>query len=326
MTLAVFRAIRPLGGGGTLPWRRVGILAVLLGLLLAVPMAASGYYVYLLNLIFVYVILALGLNLLMGEAGLFGLAHTAFFGIGIYTAGVLTNRFGVPFPVGMVAGGVLAAAVGYGIGRVSVRLRDIYLALSTFAFGEAMQWVFLNWTSMTGGPNGLRLSIPNFFGLPIKSDHDAYYFVLATCCLFIWITVAIGRSRLGGAMRAVRESEPAAFAVGIDVPEVKARAFALSAFYAGSAGGIFTSFFSYVHPEILSFNLTITVLTMLVVGGIGTIPGPILGAVLLGVLSELLRRTVAYQEIVYGAILLGFTIFARRGLWGLVADRRRRRG
>lgn len=301
------------------------IILVAVALLLAAPLGVSGYYLYLLNVIFVNVILALGLNILMGEAGLFALAHVAFYGIGIYAAGLLTNLFGAPIPVGMLAGGLLAGALGYVIGVVSVRLRDIYLALSTFAFAQAAHWLFTNWTSLTGGPNGLRLKPANLFGFQLSSDRDAYYFVFACCLTSIWLAVAIGRSGFGRAMRAIRESEPAAAAIGVDVPRTKALAFAASAFYAGCAGGVFTSFFSFVHPELLDFNLTVVVLSMLVVGGIGTIGGPILGAVVLGLLSEALRRTTAYQEVLYGVILILFMVFARGGLMGLWADMQSRR-
>ncbi len=304
----------------------VVLIALMIGALACAPLFVSGYYLYLLNVVFVNVILALGLNILMGEAGLFALAHAAFYGIGIYSAGLLTNRLGVPIPIGMLAGGIVAAALGYVIGRISVRLRDIYLALSTFAFAQAAHWVFVNWTSVTGGPNGFRLKPANFFGFEMINDRDAYYFVMASCLVFVWLSIAIGRSGFGRAMRAIRESEPAAAAVGIDVPRTKAIAFAISAFFAGCAGGVFSSFFSYVHPEQLDFNLTVVILSMLVVGGIGTIGGPIVGAIALGLLAEVLRRTTAYQEVLYGAILILFMIFAPNGLAGVWALIRARRG
>ena len=294
-------------------------LAVPIVALLLLPFAIGGYYLYLVDIIFIDIILALGLNILMGEAGLFGLAHVAFYGIGVYVTGSLTNAIGLSLPLGALSGGLVAAAVGYLIGVVSVRLRDIYLALSTFAFAQAALWVSANWTSVTRGPNGLRLAPANVFGLSLIADRNAYYFVMASGLFFIWLTMAIGDSGFGRAMRAIRESEPAAAAVGINVARTKALAFAASAFYAGCAGGVFTAIISFVHPDLFSFDLTIVILSTLVVGGIGTIGGPILGAVVLGVLSEALRRTTAYQEVLHGLILVLFMVFAPGGLVGLIA-------
>ncbi len=291
------------------------IALMLLAILLAgLPFVASGYVVYIANLLLVFVVLSLGMHLVIGETGQFALSHAAFYGMGIYTAGVLNNAFHPPFLISIAAAGLLAAAVGYAIGALAIRMRDIYLALATFAFGEAMQWVFFNWTSVTNGANGLRLSPAVLFGYEIVSDRNAYPFVVALAALMLWATVHISRSRLGHAFRAVRESEVAAMAMGVDARSVKRTAFALSAAWAGIAGGIFTLFSSFIHPESLGFQTTILVLTMVVVGGLGSVRGAIGGAIVFGLVSELLRQALSFQEIIYGAILMLFMMFAPRGI------------
>lgn len=304
--------------------RHRALVVLLLAALALVPVLGSGYVIYIANLLLVYVTLSLGLNIVIGECGQFALAHTAFYGIGIYAAGLLADRVGWPFPLSILAGGLLAGALGLVIGAVALRMRDIYLALATFAFGEAMQWVFLNWDAVTGGPNGLHIAPARLGALRLLDDRAAYPFVAVTMLLMLLLTVAIARSRLGRAFRAVRESEVAALAVGIGVRRVKITAFALSAFYAGIAGGLFTIFSTYIHPDSLGFQTTITVLTMIVVGGLGSTSGAVAGAIVFGIASELLRSQPAYQEMIYGAILMGFMMFLPRGLATLALPGRRR--
>ncbi|OZI69432.1 branched-chain amino acid ABC transporter permease [Bordetella genomosp. 2] len=291
------------------------LLALAALLLAALPFVASGYVLYLVNLLMVFMVLALGLHLVIGETGQFALSHAAFYGVGIYTAGLINNLWHPPFPISIAAGGLLAAALGFVIGALALRMRDIYLALSTFAFGEAMQWVFLNWQAVTNGSNGLRLAPASLFGYELVSDTHAYPFVVILAALLLWVTVALCRSQLGSAFRAVRESEVAAQAMGVNVNAVKRTAFTLSAAYAGVAGGMYTLFASYIHPESLGFQTTILVLTMVVVGGIGSVRGAIAGAIGFGLISELLRQALSFQEIFYGLILMGFMMFAPRGLF-----------
>lgn len=286
------------------------------------PLFGTGYVLFISNMLLVYIVLSLGLNTVIGETGQFALAHTAFYGIGIYASSLLGNALGWPFPLPALAAGLIAGILGVLIGAVALRMRDIYLALATFAFGEAMQWVFGNWDAVTGGPNGLHVAPALFAGVPVLNDRQAYPIVLGVTILMVLLTVAIKRSRIGRSFQAVRESEVAALAVGIRVRQVKIAAFALSAFYAGIAGGLFSTFSTFVHPDSLGFQTTITVLTMIVVGGLGSIPGAIVGAVVFGIVAEMLRSTPAYQEIIYGMILMGFMMFLPRGFASLVGGRR----
>ncbi|MFB9269977.1 branched-chain amino acid ABC transporter permease [Bradyrhizobium erythrophlei] len=303
--------------------RILGLLAALMALI-ALPFFATGYIVYLANLLLTFAVLCLGMHIVIGEAGQFSLAQAAFYGIGIYTSGLAGQAFGWPFPLSVLASGIVAGLVGLCIGTIALRMRDIYLALATFAFGEAMQWVFLNWTSVTGGPNGLRIPPASLLGFDIVSDKQAYPVVLAITILMIWATIVIARSRLGRAFRAVRESEVAALAMGVPVRAMKLAAFALSAFFAGVAGAMFAIYSTYIHPDSLGFQTTILVLTMVVVGGLGSLSGAIGGAIVFGLISELLRQAPSYQEIIYGLILIVFMMFAPRGLFAFIGDNMKR--
>ena len=290
-------------------------------LLLILPFTVSGYILYIVNLLMVFVVLALGMHIVIGEAGQFALSHAAFYGIGIYTAGIINTAWHPPFIVSILAGGLLSALLGYVIGFLALRMRDIYLALATFAFGEAMQWVFMNWDRVTGGSNGMRMQPAELLGYKLTNDLQAYPFVIVLTALMLWITVALSRSQYGSALRAVRESDVAAMAMGINVRAMKLSAFALSAAFAGIAGGMYTLFTSFIHPESLGFQATILILTMVVVGGIGSVRGAVAGAIVFGLISELLRQALSVQEIIYGVILMGFMMFKPKGLF---ADRQRR--
>lgn len=289
--------------------------------LIALPFLASGYVIYIVNLLMIYIVLALGLHIVIGETGQFALAHAAFYGIGIYTAGILNNTLHLNFVISIIVAGVVTAVIGYILGALAIRMRDIYLALSTFAFGEAMQWVFLNWTDVTNGSNGYQMSPAQFFGFQLTSDLRAYPFVVVCAALLLGLTVWLSRSQLGSAFRAVRESDVAAQAMGVNANVIKRVAFMLSAAYAGMAGGLYTTFSSFIHPESLGFWTTILILIMIVVGGIGSVRGAVVGALIFGLISELLRQVLSFQEIIYGLILIGFMMFAPRGLF---SDRRRR--
>ncbi len=282
-------------------------LVLIAVILVVLPFTASGYVLYLVNLLMVFVVLALGMHIVIGEAGQFALSHTAFYGIGIYTAGIINSAWHPPFVVSILAGGLLAAVLGYVIGLLALRMRDIYLALATFAFGEAMQWLFLNWEKVTGGSNGMRMQP-----------------AIAIAALMLWLTVALSRSQFGSSLRAVRESDVAALAMGINVKAMKQTAFAISALFAGIAGGMYTLFTSFIHPESLGFQTTILVLTMVVVGGIGSVRGAVAGAIAFGLIAELLRQALSIQEVIYGAILMGFMMFKPRGLFADTHKRKAR--
>src|SRR6185503_3512378 len=310
---------------GAPPLARLALLVPLLVAGVVLPLLLPQYFLYLGNFLMMFAVLALGLDLLLGWAGQFAFAHIAFFGIGTYTTALLQIRLGVPFVVGMPLAALLAGAIGLLIGFPTTRLRTVYLALATFAFAEATQWVFNAWDKVTGGPDGLRIAAPSIFGYTTGTDPTAFPVMAAILALMIAATMYLTTSRFGRAMCAIRDSEHVAAASGIDVRATKAWAFAISAVYAGVAGGMYTLFQSFVNPDVFGFHQIVLLLSMIVVGGLGSIPGALIGVALLGLLPEVMRTTMRglliWQEFAYGLILILVVMFMPRGIWGLMSRR-----
>lgn len=289
-------------------------LVVLFGALALLPAVANQYTLFVGNLLMLYVILALGLNLLVGFAGQLAFANAAMYGIGAYGAGLLRVKLGLPYWVAAPSGAVLAMAIGTLLAVPALRLRGIYLALATLAFAQATQWVLWHWESVTFGAGGFPVPEPDFSPLPLTPDYGIYYLtwvVTVGLLLFAWHGM---RSRIGRAFVAMRDGEIAAESLGIDLLKYKALAFALSGFYAGAAGALYSAVLNYVSPEGFDLFQMILHKAMVVVGGLGSITGSVLGAALLVYLLEVLRQFKATQEIVFGALLLGFVLFQPRGL------------
>jgi branched-chain amino acid transport system permease protein len=305
------------------------LLLVLLAAGLLLPALLPQYFLYLGNFLMTFAVLALGLDLLLGWAGQFAFAHIAFFGVGVYGTALLQIRLGVPFVAAMPLAALLAGAIGLLIGLPATRLRTVYLALATFAFAEAAQWIFNSWDKVTGGPDGLRIAAPVLFGYRTGTDPTAFPVVAAILAVMIAATMYLTTSKFGRAMCAIRDSEHVAAASGINVRATKAGAFAISAVYAGVAGGMYTLFQSFVNPDVFGFHQIVLLLSMIVVGGLGAIPGVLIGVALLGLLPEVMRTTMrdllVWQELVYGFILIFAVMFMPRGIWGFISARRGRR-
>jgi branched-chain amino acid transport system permease protein len=314
---------------GSPPLARFAPLALLLIAGFALPYLLPQYFLFLGNILMMYAVLALGLDILLGWAGQFAFAHIAFFGVGTYATALLHVRFGIPFVVGMPIAAALAGLIGVLIGFPATRLRTVYLALATFAFAEGAQWVFNAWDKVTGGPDGLRIKAPSVLGYATGTDPTAFPVMAVILALMIAATMYLTTSKFGRAMCAVRESEHVAAASGIDVRATKVWAFAISAVYAGVAGGMFTLFQSFVNPDVFGFGQVVLLLSMIVVGGLGSIPGVLIGVALLGLLPEIMRTTMRglliWQEFAYGLILILVVMFMPRGIWGLISRRGRRR-
>jgi branched-chain amino acid transport system permease protein len=312
---------------GAPPRMQLALLGVLVVAGFVLPRVLPEYFLYIGNLLMVYAILAIGLDILLGWTGQFAFAHIAFYGIGVYATALLNMRLGVPFIFGLPLAAALAAMIGFLIALPATRLRTVYLALATFAFAECAQWVFRTWDSVTRGPDGLRMSAAQIFGYVVGNDREAMPVIAILLALMLGATLYLVRSRLGRAFCAVRDSEHVAAASGIDVKRTKVLAFTISAFYAGVAGGAYTLFQSYVHPDGLGVWTLVLVLTMIVVGGSGTIGGVLLGVALLGVLPEVLRAAprglLVWQEFAYGLILILAIMFMPRGIWGLYPGRKK---
>lgn len=290
------------------------ILAALLAVLCLLPIVANPYLLFIGNLILIYIILAIGLNLLVGFAGHLAFANAAMFGIGAYGTGLLRVDLGLPFYLALPGGSLIAMLVGTTMALPALRLSGIYLAMATLGFAQFTQWVFLNWETVTYGAGGFRVPHVDFAPLPIHPEYGIYYLswiVTLGLIAFAWNAM---RSRIGRAFVAMRDGEVAAESLGVDLLRYKAMAFALSGIYAGIAGGLYTATLNYVAPEGFDLFQMVIQKAMVVVGGLGSIVGSVLGATLLVVLLEALRAFKSTQEIAFGAILLVFVVFFPGGL------------
>jgi branched-chain amino acid transport system permease protein len=296
------------------PFSRRNVLAVLLVAALALPWGANPYTLFVGTLVFIYVLLAVGLNLLVGYAGQLAFANAAMFGIGAYATGLLQVRLGLPFYAAFPCGAVVATLVGLAISLPALRLSGLYLALTTLAFAQATQWVFLHWENVTYGAGGFKTPLVSFAPLPVDTSTGLYFLSLVLAVLLTAFAWNVASSRIGRAFVAIRDGEVAAESLGIDLLRYKALAFAMSGFYAGVAGGLYSALLNFVAPE--GFDLFQMVLhkAMIVVGGLGSVTGSLLGAGLLVLLLEALRAFKGTQEIAFGALLLFFVLFLRGGL------------
>jgi branched-chain amino acid transport system permease protein len=292
-------------------WTIVSLLAfILLG---AAGSMMSSYPVYLLSLAMINIIAAVGLNLLTGNSGQISLCHSSFMAIGAYGSTLLTVKFGVPFWAAIPLGAILAAMMGGLLGAPASRLRGIYLALATLGFLQIVQIVIEEFADITGGVRGLIVPKASIAGVRV-SEYVRFLIVLGTCALAIWTARNLLASRVGRELNAVRLSPHAAQALGISVHRVKLAAFALSAAYAGVAGGLQAIMVGFIDPVEFGVSASLRHITFIVVGGMGSVGGSVIGAAVLSALPELLRPVKEYSDIIYTLILLGFLIFLPHGL------------
>jgi len=291
---------------------------VLCLLLLFAPLVTDGYTQYILNLVLIYVIVGIGLNFLLGFAGQFAFAHAALMGIGAYTTGLLGSRLGVSFWICLPLSGVVAAAIGSVCALPAMRMKRVYLALVTLAFAELIVWVLVNWKSLTFGTDGVSIATPRFFGWRVHGDKRVFYVVLVATVIMYVLARRILESRIGRALLAIRENEIVAQCNGINIAATKALVFALSAFYAGIAGSLYALALGFIVPS--SFGLAQLVLhfSIVVLGGLLSLYGAVIGAVLLTTLPEVLRDVQAVQEIIYGIVLMIVVIVMPQGIAGVL--------
>ena len=291
---------------------RAGWTLVALAALVA-PVPLGNYGLHLLVLVCMYVALSSSWNILT-LAGQLTLGHAGFFGVGAYTSALLALRLGVPFWAGMGAGAVAAAALAGVIGLVCLRLRGVYLAIATLSLVEALKIVVLNAPDVTEGSIGITLS-PVFAG----ARRPAYYVMLAVAALPVLATVWIKRSKLHVILGAIREDEGAAQMAGINTTAYKVFAFALSAAFAGLAGGFYPHYITYIVPDTaFSIGLSIEAQIMPILGGLYTVAGPVVGAVVLTLAGEYLRtRFGAANLLVYGVVMVLAILCLPGGLVGL---------
>lgn len=303
--------------------------ALLLAALLAFPFMASSYFLYLGCLVGIAIISTTGLNILTGYTGLISLGQAGFMGVGAYTVAWLSINTGLPFPITLLAAGLLAAAVGILVGLPSLRVKGLYLAIATLAASVFLHFIFAEWEPVTGGMEGLSLGPAHLFGFSFRSDFAMYFIIVPLTVLALLAAKNLFRTRVGRAFIAIRDRDISAEILGIPLLKYKLMSFALSSFYAGVAGGLFAYFYRVVTPESFPLSMSIFYLAAVIVGGMGNLLGGILGAVFMTLVPEALKLLTAVMtpiwpnapvfmspmlEIIFGALIVGFLIFEPHGL------------
>jgi branched-chain amino acid transport system permease protein len=304
----------------------MGVLAV--GLVVF-PFLVGDYLLYLANLVGVLAIGALGLNILTGFTGQISLGHAAFMGVGAYVAAILSTRFGLPFWLAIPAGGVGACLAGMVVGVPSLRIKGLYLAIATLAAQVIFEWIFTNWTGVTGGIRGLNVPPARLLGFAFDTDRRVYYLVFAVAAAQTYFASNLFRTRVGRAFIAVRDRDLSAELMGVNLFRTKILAFMISSFYAGIAGGLWVYFTKVVTPENFPLSLSIQYLTIIIVGGLGSIRGTLFGTVFVTLVPEVLKAAtqslrpffpdaMSYlfplRDIVFGAMIVAFLVFEPHGL------------
>jgi branched-chain amino acid transport system permease protein len=300
-------------------------ILVLLGAILFPILIKDPYFQHIANTSFLFAISIYGFNIITGFAGHLNIAHAGFIGIGAYISALATTKFSLTFWAAMPFVILGTAFFGFLIGYPSLRLRGVYFALTTLGFGEILHIVFDNWIPVTGGPMGITgipaptsLKLPAGYVLNFDTKIGFYYLSLFFLLLSFYVNRQLLNSRLGRAMLAVRENEDLSESVGIPTAQIKIISFVLSTVLLGISGSLYAHYFRFISPVTFSIAETFRHLTMLIVGGMGTLSGPILGALLFTVLPEILRTFEDYQWVAYGLILMLCVVFMPKGIVGLI--------
>lgn len=304
-------------------------MAALGALALAFPFVAGDYLLYLANLMGVLAIAALGLNILTGFTGQISLGHAAFMGVGGFGAAFLASRLAVPFWLAIPAGGAMACLAGVVVGVPSLRIKGLYLAIATLAAQVIAEWVFVNWTSVTGGIRGLNVPPARLFGVALDTDFRIYFLIQAALAAHVWFAANLFRTRWGRAFVAIRDRDIAAELIGVPLFRTKILSFIVSSYYAGIAGGLWAFFVKVVTPENFPLSLSIQVLAMVIVGGLGSIKGTLFGTAFMTLVPEVLKVGVGalravwpgaqsyffpMRDVVFGGLIVAFLVFEPHGL------------
>lgn len=294
---------------------------VFIGLLFVPSIVTSQYWLHLLILSGVYILLTLGLNLIIGYTGQISLGHASFYGLGAYTAALLSTTCGFPFWFNLLASMVVAGVFGVLLGLPTIRLAGHYLAIASLAFGIIIEQVFVNWVGLTRGPMGIndirppRIDLLNF---EFTEKRHYYYLILAIVLVVLLFFRRLVSYRTGRAFAAIRENEISAQAMGINTVYYKIMAFSIAGMVAGAAGCFYAHYIQFVSPDSFSFLESINIMILTIVGGTGNILGSLIGSVLLTVGLEYMRVLEGAREIVYGVLLLVIIIFMPKGISGFL--------
>jgi len=325
-----------------LPLPRITIAVIVVLVYGVMPLVGSSYWFSLLNLIGIACVGALGLNILVGYTGQVSIGHAAFMSVGAYTAAVLSTRLAVPWPLAMLAGGAMAALVGAFFGLPSLRIKGLYLAISTLAAQLIIEWVLNHATWISGGQGAsLFVSRPTVFGYKLNSGRDMYLLIYLVLGIAVIFALNLFRTHLGRAFIAVRDRDVAAEIIGINIFRTKLTAFAISSFYAGITGVLYVYFYGVANYEAFTLPISIQYLAMVIIGGLGSVLGSILGAVfitLLPIMLDMGLRVVfsAFVEssaipalitnmqlMLFGGLIMLFLVIEPEGLnklWNNIKD------
>lgn len=297
---------------------RYKAMGLLLVLALIFPLVFDTYQSNIMISALIYVVLGLGLNISVGLAGLLDLGYVAFFGVGAYTFALLNHHFHLGFWLTLPIGGIIGCIFGVILGFPILRLRGDYLAIVTLGFGMIFKVVMENWDGLSFGPSGIaNIDKPSLFGINMDlagSTIYIYYIMIAMVIFTILITNRLKNSRIGRAWIALREDEIACVAMGIDMARTKLSAYALGAFWAGMVGVLFASKTTFINPASFTFMESAIILSIVVLGGMGSILGVILGAFILILLPEYLRAFSEYRMLAFGAAMVLMMIFRPQGI------------
>jgi branched-chain amino acid transport system permease protein len=297
------------------PRLRAIVIVVVLAAMVFAPMLFGPYATVILTNALLYVVLALGLNIVVGYAGLLDLGYAAFFAVGAYTIGIVSHVFGLNFWLALPVAVLAAMVAGVVIGAPTLRLRSDYLAIVTLGFGEIVRLSARN-LDITGAASGISgIEQPWLFGWHINTPLEFYYVFCLLAIIAVLVSVRLAKSRLGRAWLYVRHDEDAAEAMGIDTVRVKLAAYVIGAIYGAMAGAFFAVNLTAISPESFSFQQSVLVLMAVILGGMGKIPGVILGAFIVILAPELLRDIGSYRLLIFAVGLLLIMLFRPSGIW-----------
>ena len=259
-------------------------LAILLVVLIVLPLVLPGYRIFTVNYMAIFVIVGLGMNILVGDTGQVSLGHAGFLAIGAYTTVLMMTELSAPFPLALLVGGVVTAGFGFLLGLPALRLQGPYLAIVTLGFGIAVTQI-IGHSALFGGHMGLVVPAASLGPISLSGDVRQYYMIVGTTLVLALCARNLSVTRVGRAFRAIRDSEIAAATMGVDVAYYKTLSFALSAAFAGIAGGLLALMTGFISPGVFTFLLSLMFLAMVVFGGLGSIPGAVLGSIVMGYLN-----------------------------------------
>jgi branched-chain amino acid transport system permease protein len=301
-------------------WKIV-VGSITLIILPILPLFLGKYTVFLLSLLAVYALVSLGLNLLMGYTGQIAAGHAGFLAIGAYVTAIVSANFEwLPCFAILFLAGLFSGIIGFLLGIPILRLKGFYIAMATLAFGVVISEVILQWSSMTGGDDGFSVPTARIAGFVFDSDYKLFYLIIPVTIVMTLLAKNLVNGYIGRAFIALRESEIAAQTIGIDLAKYKTIAFAISAFYTGVAGGLFAYLITFLSPDAFTIELSIDFIAMIVIGGMGSILGSVIGAVILTGMQQVLAGLLDMQILIFGISLIVFMIFMPRGISGMIYD------